>query len=161
MENKKPILVIGIGNLIIKDEGVGIHVVRRMNDMSLPPSVELLDGGILATSWLYLIEGRKKVIVIVTMKGGGQPGTIYRFTDKEIGEKRKGYFRTIEEQEFTDDVKTSRIMGTPPDEVIFLGIEPEDTGEESFMLEIALSPTLESKMPEIIEMVMKEIETKS
>jgi hydrogenase maturation protease len=158
MDVKKKILILGIGNLLLKDEGIGIHVVERLKSMSLPSDVEVIDGGTLSSSFLYLIEGRKKVIVLNSMKGNGPPGTIYRFTDEDIEDKRKGYYRTIQELEFMDAFRQSRFMGTQPDKVIFIGIEPEDTGEKNLMLETSLSPTIEKKIPIIIEMVMEEIE---
>jgi hydrogenase maturation protease len=158
MENKKKILILGIGNLLFRDEGIGIHVVRRLQGMSLPPDVEVMDGATSGFDLVYVIENRGKVVVLNAMQGGGPPGTVYRFTDKEMEEKRKGYPGTLYENEFIDYLKTARFLGTVPDEVVFLGIEPEDMGEKDLKGEIILSPTLEKKVPEIIEMVMKEIE---
>ncbi len=157
MENKKSILILGIGNLLFKDEGVGIHVVEKLKTMELPPDVEALDGGMMATVFMYIIEGRKKVIVINAIQAGGAPGTIYRFNEKEFYEKRKGHPRTTQETEFEDALKTTYLMKTTPDEFVLIGVEPEDMGEKDLKLNIGLSPTLEKKMPEIIEMVMKEI----
>lgn len=153
----KPILIIGIGNILMKDEGAGIHVVERMRSMPLPPYIEVLDGGSETVSLAYILEKRKKVVAVFALKGGGVPGSIYRFTGKDIDEKRKGYHRSIEEQKFTDHLKMTRTLGTEPDEVVIFGIEPEDTGEKSLRLEIGLSPSIEAKMPEIIEMVMREL----
>jgi len=157
VENKKSILIVGIGNLLFKDEGVGIHVVEKLKTMELSTDIELLDGGMMAPVFMYIIEGRKKVIVINAMQGGGPPGSIYRFSEKEYYEKRKGFPRTTQESEFEDAVKTTYMMKTTPDEVVFIGVEPEDMGEKDLKLNIGLSPTLEKKLPEIIEAVIKEI----
>ena len=160
MENQKRILILGIGNLLCKDEGFGIHIVNRLKDMALPPYVEVVDGGTLSSHFIEIVGGRKKIIVIDAIKADGLPGTIYRLTDKDIENKRKGYFRTVFEQEFIDAWKTTYFLRTQPEEVVYIGVEPEDTGEKSLMLEIGLSPTIEKRIPEIIEMVMKEIEEK-
>jgi len=157
MEDQKRILILGIGNLLLKDEGIGIHVVNRLKDMVLPPYVEVIDGGTLSNYFIQIIEGREKVIVIDAIRADGLPGTIYRLTDKNIEDKRKGYFRTVFEQEFTDALKTTYILKNQPEEVVYIGVEPEDTGEKSLMAEIGLSPTIEKRIPEIIEMVMREI----
>ena len=82
MDSKKPILVLGIGNLILKDEGFGVHVVQKMADMPLQGDVEVMDGGTMGLDLLYSMEGRKKVIVIDVVNADGPPGTLYRFTDK-------------------------------------------------------------------------------
>jgi len=157
VEDKKKILILGIGNLLFKDEGVGIHVVEKLKTMNLPSDVEVLDGGILATSFMYIIEKRKKVIVIDAMQAGGSPGTVYRLTEKDFLEKRKGHSRTTQETEFEDALLTTHLLKTNPDEIVFIGVEPDDMGEKALKLEMKLSPVLEQKLPEIIEMVIKEI----
>jgi hydrogenase maturation protease len=158
MEEQKKVLILGIGNLLLKDEGIGIHVVNRLKDMVLPPYVEVIDGGTLSNYFIEIVGGREKVIVIDSIKADGPPGTIYRLTGSDIENKRKGYYRTVFEQEFIDAWKTTYILGTQPEEVVLIGVEPEDTGEKSLMLEIGLTPTIEKRIPDIIEMVMKEIE---
>ena len=157
MDNQKKILVMGIGNLLFKDEGIGIHVAQKLMNMSLPSDVEVLDGGMLVTGFYALMAGRRKAIIIDAMKAGCPPGTIYRFVGSDIPEKRKGYFRTTQELEFTKDLEDARFAGTSPEEIVFIGIEPEDMGEKSQKLEIGLSPIIEEKIPEIIEMVMEEL----
>jgi hydrogenase maturation protease len=157
VEDQKKILILGIGNILLKDEGIGIHVVNRLKDMVLPLYVEVVDGGTLSDYFFHLIGGRKKVIVIDSIKADGPPGTIYRLTGSDIEDKRKGYYRTVFEQEFIDAWKTTYLLGTQPEEVVYIGVEPEDTGEKTLMLEIGLTPTLEKRIPDIIEMVMKEI----
>ena len=151
MENKKSILILGIGNLLLKDEGVGVHVVNRLKDMPLPPDVEVMDGGTMGIDLLYYIEGREKVVVIDTAKAGDPPGTVYRFTDNELTEKRE-FLRTAHGIDFSDVVKTARMLGTKPDEIIFIGVEPEDMSEG-----LELSPLIEKRIPFIIKLVMKEI----
>ena len=158
---KKPILIVNIGNILLKDEGIGYHVAERIKQMPLPPDVEFADGGILGNKLLYYIEGRKKVIVIQMLKKGGLPGTIYRFTEKEMKAWTEGRNRTVPEWEFYSEVEMARVIGTQPDEMVFFGVEPEDTGEETLECAIELTPTLEKKVPEIIELVMKEIEVSS
>ncbi len=154
---KKHILIIGIGNNLLKDEEVGIHVIERMAAIDLPEGIELIDGQTEGASMAYLIEGREKVIAVTSLRGGGVPGSIYRLAESDMREGRKGSRRTIEEQKFLDQIMIARALGTAPAEVIVIGVEPEDTGEESLSLEIGLSPAVEQKVPVIIAMVMQEI----
>jgi hydrogenase maturation protease len=149
--DKKPILILGIGNLLLKDEGVGVHIVNRLKEMPLPPDVEVMDGGTMGIDLLYYIEGREKVVVIDTAKAGDPPGTVYRFTDNELAEKRE-FLRTAHGIDFSDVVKTAKMLGTKPDEIIFIGVEPEDMSEG-----LELSPLIEKRIPFIIKLVMKEI----
>ena len=149
----KPILILGIGNILLKDEGVGVHTAMKMMEMDLPPDVEVMDGGTMGLNLLYYIEGRKKVIVIDTVLVGDPPGTIYRFTDESLVDN-KPMLRTAHGIDFSDVIKTSKMLGTKPEEIVFIGIEPESLDEG-----LELTPTIEKRVPVLIKMVMKEIET--
>ncbi len=153
MENLKKILIIGIGNILMRDDGVGVRVIEKMRQMPIPADVEIIDGGVMGLNLLYYVEGRKKVIVIDSVNIGKPPGTIYRFTENALIEKKE-LLRSAHGVDFTDVIKTSEFLGTKPEEIIFIGIEPEDISEG-----MELSPKLQSRIPRIIELVMKELET--
>ena len=152
MVKKKDILVLGIGNTMLKDEGIGVRVAEKMMEMSLPPEVEVMDGGIKGLDLLYYIEGRKKVIVVDAVKAGAPPGTLFRFTDNDIAAK-KGVMRSAHGIDFSDVIAVARFTGTKPDEVIFLGVEPYDLS-----VSMELSPKIEEMIPILINLVMKEID---
>jgi hydrogenase maturation protease len=151
----KPILILGIGNILLKDEGVGVHTANKMMKMDLPPDVEVMDGGTMGLNLLFYIEGRKKVIVIDTVLVGDPPGTIYRFTDESLVDN-KPMLRTAHGVDFSDVIKTSKMLGTKPDEIIFIGIEPESLDEG-----LELTPTIEKRVPVLIKMVMRELGIKT
>jgi hydrogenase maturation protease len=146
----KKILVLGIGNVILKDEGIGVHVAEKMKQMALPPDVEVMDGGIKGLDLLYFIEGRKKVIVVDAVKAGAPPGTLFRFTDNDLADK-KGFIRSAHGIDFSDVVAIAKFQGNKP-EIVFLGIEPEDIGAG-----MELSPLIEKNIPVLIKLVLKEI----
>jgi len=150
MEVQKEILILGVGNLLLKDEGVGVHVVKRLEDINLPSYVEVLDGGTLGLDLLFYIEGRKKVIVIDAVKAGGSPGTIYRFADSDIEAKANISF-SAHHIDFMDVLKTAHFLGRNP-EITFIGIEPKNISEG-----LKLSPEIEGKIPKVIDLVMREI----
>jgi len=152
MVKQKEILVLGIGNTILKDEGIGVRVAEKMMEMSLPPEVEVMDGGIKGLDLLYYIEGRKKVIVVDAVKAGAPPGTLFRFTDNDIAAK-KGIMRSAHGIDFSDVIAVARFTGTKPAEIIFLGIEPYDLS-----VSMELSPKIEEMIPILINLVMKEID---
>lgn len=147
---KKKILILGIGNIIIKDEGVGVRVAQEMQRMSLPPDVEVLDGGIKGLDLLDFIEDREKVVVVDAVKAGAPPGTLFRFTDKDLAGK-KGMLRSAHGIDFSDVIAIAALMGKKPD-IVFLGIEPEDLS-----VGMELSPLIEKNVPVLINLVMKEI----
>jgi len=152
MKEQKPILVLGIGNLLLKDEGIGVRVAEQMMQMSLPPDVEVMDGGTGGLDLLYVIEGRKKVIVVDAVKAGSPPGTLFRFTDKDLAQK-KGFLRSGHGIDFSDVITASTYFKTKPDDIVFLGIEPEDIGAG-----MELSPKMGEMTPVLINLVIKEID---
>lgn len=151
MKSPKPILILGIGNILLRDEGVGVHAVRKMMEMNMPPDVELVDGGTMGLNLLYHIEGRKKVIVIDTVLTDDPPGTIYRFTDDALV-MNKPLLRTAHGIDFTDVIATAKFLGTKPDEIVFIGIKPESLEEG-----LELTPTIEKRVPALIKLVMREL----
>jgi hydrogenase maturation protease len=136
----------------MKDDGIGVRVVERINKTDLPPNVEVMDGGVLGLNLMYYIEGRKKVIVIDAVNVGKPPGTIYRFTEEALLEK-KDLLRSAHGVDFYDVIKTAELLGTKPGEVVFIGIEPEVVDEG-----IEISPSLEKRIPRVIELIFMEIE---
>jgi hydrogenase maturation protease len=153
-KSQKPILILGIGNILLKDEGIGVHVANKFMEMPLPPEVEVMDGGTLGIDLLFYIEGREKVIVVDTVKAGEPPGTMYRFTDKELSFK-KDFLRTAHGIDFADVVRTADRLGTKPEEIVFIGIEPQDMNEG-----MELSPLIAERIPAIIELVRREIQAR-
>ena len=82
--NKPRIVVVGVGNLLLKDEGVGVHVAQALQKVSSPVDFEVVDGGT-SPDIFPLFEGVEKLIVVDAAMGGGQPGDIYRFTLDALG----------------------------------------------------------------------------
>jgi hydrogenase maturation protease len=153
MSPQRKILILGIGNVLLKDEGIGVRVAEKMMQMSLPSHVEVLDGGVKGLDLLYFIDGREKVIVVDTVKAGAPPGTLFRFTDKDLAAK-KGTLRSAHGIDFSDVISIADFMGIKPPEIVFLGIEPE-----SLDASMELSPLIEKNIPVLINLVLKEIES--
>ena len=151
MTKVQDILILGIGNLLLKDEGIGVHVVRRLKDVTLPDNVEVLDGGTAGLELVDFIENRKKVIVIDAVKTGDRPGTIYRLTEKNLNMKPKAIM-SFHEIDFLHALYLSEVLGNKPEETIVIGIEPKDMTDGT-----ELSPEIEERIPRIIEVVMEEL----
>jgi hydrogenase maturation protease len=151
MTKVQDILILGIGNLLLKDEGVGVHVVKKLKEMPLPENVEVLDGGTAGLDLVDFIEGRKKLIVIDAVNAGDKPGTIYRLTEENLDIKPKA-ITSFHEIDFLDALHMSEVMKSKPEEIVVIGIEPKDMSNG-----LELSPEIEERIPRIIEIVMKEL----
>jgi hydrogenase maturation protease len=150
--SQKNILILGIGNILLKDEGIGVHVVNRLKEMNLPENVEVLDGGTAGLELVDFIENREKLIVIDAVKAGDKPGTIYRLTESNLKIKPKAIM-SFHEIDFLDALYLSEVMKTnKPKETVVIGIEPKDMSDG-----LELSPEIEERIPKIIDVVMKEL----
>jgi hydrogenase maturation protease len=151
MTKVQDILILGIGNLLLKDEGIGVHVVKKMKEISVPDNVEVLDGGTAGLDLVDFIEGRKKLIVIDAVNAGERPGTLYRLTEENLDIKQKAIM-SFHDIDFLDALYMSETMNNKPEEVVVIGVEPKDMSEG-----LELSPEIEEKIPDIIKLVMKEL----
>jgi hydrogenase maturation protease len=153
MKEKLPrIVIIGVGNLLLKDEGVGIHVIKALQEMHLPADVELIDGGTSPDLIAYTRAG-DKMIIIDCAKSGGKAGSIYRFKPEDLA-AGKGTLTSVHEIGVRENLKLMEMTGNKPKEIVIIGIEPAemDWGME-------LSKKLKKRLPDIIKVLLKEIRT--
>lgn len=148
----KETLVMGVGNILLRDEGIGVHVVREMMKMDLPDEVEVLDGGTAAIDLLHAVEGRRRMIVIdALLIEGEEPGAVYRLTPDQLQPTFRGK-TSLHQLGLIEVLEMAYLIGEAPDTVIF-GIVPESIG--SFGLEP--TPRVRARIPQIIDLVIKEI----
>lgn len=150
---KKPILVLGVGNTLLKDEGVGVHVARRLQDMDLPENVEVLEGGVLGLDLLDHLEEREKIIVVDAVDGDVGPGAIYRLTRKDIEVGNTRCLTSLHEIDLPQVFATADLMGIKIEPMVLIGVQPKDMS----MGYDELTPEVEAAIPKVIELVLKEI----
>ena len=79
--------VLGAGNVLMGDDGVGVHVVKAMQEQGgLPEGIELIDAGTATLNVLGMLEGVEHLIIVDAVKSGAAPGTIYRFSPDDVTE---------------------------------------------------------------------------
>lgn len=143
--NTPQILVIGLGNLLASDEGVGVHLIRQLLDeFNAPENFELIDGGTLGFELLERIENCDDLILIDAVNTKEQPGTIIILKDDEI----PAYFEmkvSPHQQSFQEILAYGRVKGTVP-HVTLLGIQPHST-----QTGVELSDLIESRLPVLKE----------
>jgi len=169
MLNEAKIIVLGVGNLLLQDEGIGVHIVEILHNSDLDyPNLEIIDGGT-SPEIASLIEDADKLIIIDAVRGGKEPGTIYRFTIDEVEpgslcspeaplryEERdtEVYSKiSLHQMHLIDNLQMLGLVGKSPKNVIIIGVEPK-----TIELGLELSPEIRSKIPEIIRLVKNEIQ---
>ncbi len=148
---RRPILVLGIGNILLRDEGVGVRVIERMQGMPLPDDVELVDGGTAGADLLDVLAERRKVIVIDAVQAEAEPGTVLRFTADELVQP-DGVGMSLHELGLGEALTMTRQLGCAPKDVVVFGIKPKDTGSG-----LELSEEVEASVPKVVELILPEI----
>jgi len=150
MESGGNILVLGIGNVLMGDEGVGVHVVRHLERLAMPSGVELLDGGTGSFQLLDPMQRARKIILIDATLDGNPAGTVRRLTPRFSSE----YPRTLTAHDIglKDLLDTFYLLERPCDITLFaVSISPlQDVGVE-------LQPEIAARVPEIANLVMQEL----
>jgi hydrogenase maturation protease len=120
------ILVVGLGNILLSDEGVGVAVVRRLAaEGRLPAGVEVIDGGTCGMDLLPEIAGADRMIVVDAARTGKAPGTVLEID----GEDMPAFFTakmSPHQRGFTDMLATLDLHDARPREVMLVAVEPED-----------------------------------
>ena len=149
----KKILILGIGNILLKDEGAGVHLINYLKEnYRFPANVTLLDGGSLGMRLIPWIEGSDILIIADTFAGNGSPGTIYRYEYEQLRGKIC-VKNSLHQTTFLETLAAADLMGVLPARIIFHGIQPDDITPWG----IEMTPVLEKAFPEFTRAVVDEI----
>lgn len=137
-----PVMVIGIGNLLMGDEGVGVHAIDRLRQRPWPDHVSLLDGGTGGFHLLEYLQGQPRVVMIDATTDGQAPGT--------VSELRPRYAADFPRSLTAHDIGLRDLM----DAVVLVGGWPDVTLITVSIAEVApmvitLSPAVEAALPEV------------
>ena len=143
------ILIIGVGNTILQDEGVGMHAARALEREKLPPGVLVIEAETSIMDFLPQIQAAEKIIIIDALRTGAPPGTIYRLTpedlpvDAALSLHAMGPLQVIQLAKQAGDFRA---------EVIIIGVEPKEMD-----LGMELTPEVKAQLPKIVEVVLGEL----
>jgi len=146
------IVILGTGNELLSDEGVGVHAARALQTElpSTEDAVEVIDGGT-CPDICYMVEGAEKLVIVDAVRGGCEPGTIYRFTPDQIDADR-GLVTSVHELGLLENLSLMDFAGGKPKETVIIGVEPAELKPG-----LELSRRLQDRMPRILETVLREI----
>ena len=146
------ILVLGIGNILQSDDGIGVHIINHIleSGMEIPADVELIDGGTAGFDLLSIMTGREKIIIVDALRADDTPGSIYRFTPEHAA----GSFITfsLHEVGIMKVIRTLSLLGEDP-KIEFIGIVPEDIST----LKIGISPEVEKSIPMAVDQIFNAV----
>lgn len=149
----KRISVVGVGNPLMRDDGIGIHAVKYLEERGVPKGIELIDGGTHSYDLLDYFAEADVVIVIDAIQAGGEPGTIYRAPLDELDLKpNRDTATSLHDINFVEAVHMLRLMGHDPEFIVF-GVQPKE-----MYLDLELSPEVGAKLPRLAELIQEEIQ---
>ncbi len=151
-DSQKKIVVLGVGNVLLRDEGVGIYVVNELAKEILPENVEVVDGGLVGRDFLPLLERADKLIIVNILKRDDKPGACLKPDLSEVERALKVEDTSIDQLALFSALDDVKVRGNCP-EIVVISVVPKevDVGME-------LSRELEEAIPAIIERIREEFD---
>lgn len=148
-DTHEKVLVLGVGNLLLRDEGVGVHAAVNLLRFPLPEHVEVVEGGTDGFKLFHIIMETDRLIVVDCVRGGDEPGSIYRFDIEDYDHFPDIYKTSVHQISIEEVITLSGTMRTPPRTTI-IGIEPDE-----ILMSMELSDTVRRVMPRVLEIVLE------
>ena len=146
------VVVLGIGNTILSDEGAGVHAAAALEACyELPDNIEVIDGGTSGMELLGPLSDTDFLVVLDAVKAGQPPGTLVKLSGKEV----PIFFRTKlspHQVSICDVLASLEFAGDLPGKIVLIGIEPE-----SLELGTNLTPTVAARISEMASMAAHEL----
>jgi hydrogenase maturation protease len=152
-KRSKSTLVLGIGNILLSDEGIGVRVIEYLQTQALPKNVELVDGGTAGADLIDVLTDRKNVIIIDAADADGDPGTILRFTPEDFLADEQDPL-SLHDLNIPQTLAMTHLMGCAPLNVICLAVIPQ-----SIEPGMELTDTIKPLVAKLAEMVTEEIKS--
>jgi hydrogenase maturation protease len=146
-------LVLGVGNILLRDEGIGVKVIQQLEaEYAFSSNVELMDGGTLGLRLIDPISRTDHLIVVDAVQNGESPGTLYRLPTEELA-KKVTFKNSLHQLDLLETLAYVEILGNRPSAVI-LGVEPADISPWG----TDLTEVVQSRLPELCVRVLEEVE---
>jgi hydrogenase maturation protease len=146
------IVVLGVGNTLLSDEGIGVRAIEKLElDYILPPEVVIVDGGTTGMEMLDDLSKCDHIIIIDAVRSGKAPASIVRLA----GEQVPVFFKTKlspHQIGLSDVLATLAFIDEQPGGVTVIGVEPV-----SLATGMSLSPQVEARLPELMDLVVTEL----
>ncbi len=149
---RAPILVMGVGNILCRDDGFAAAVLSALAAENLPEQVELFDAGTSAIDLMDIFADRRKLIVLDAVRGGKEPGTLYRFSPEDV-EQGGLPMNSLHQVGLLETLKLGELVDCKPEQTVVIGVQPASTA-----LGIGVSDAVRQAVPHAVCLVVNEIE---
>lgn len=141
-------VVMGLGNLLNRDEGLGVHLLKQLDaQLNSPDDLELLDGGVLGLNLLPIVEDSSYLLVLDAIDAGEEPGTVIELSREQIP-LYAGVKLSQHQVTFQEVLGLANIRGLLPEHLHMIGIQPSDLS-----VGVDMSPVVQQAFPEALSRV--------
>jgi hydrogenase maturation protease len=145
--------LIGLGNILMRDDGIGVHAVREIEQrFRFTPKIDIMDGGTLGLALLPLIEWYERVLFLDAVEAGLEPGTIVVREGEEVP-AFLGSQVSVHQAGLADLMYAARLAGMMPPDVCLVGIQPQ-----SVSLSLETTALLQDKKEDLIRVVLARLD---
>jgi hydrogenase maturation protease len=146
------VAIIGVGNILMMDEGIGVRVIEELRRRELPEGVDLFDAGTAIMDLMGDLRDYDRLIIVDAVQGGSPPGTLYRFRPEDLGKKLGGSgAMSLHQVSLLDGLALERLATGRTYDITIIGVEPERVE-----MGLELSAALHASLPKIAEVVLGE-----
>lgn len=150
--HRSEVTILGVGNVILRDEGFGVRVVEYLDaHYAFPDNVQLVDGGTLGIELTQYITGTNKLLVIDSINGGAEPGTMFCFHNDHVMEHFQDKL-SAHEVGIQDVLGLLTVTGHKIPEVIVIGAQPFDLEAG-----VELSAGMQKLLPQVVETALEKL----
>jgi hydrogenase maturation protease len=144
----RPLTVLGIGNILLGDDGIGVRVVQELaGDAGLPPATEVVDGGTRGLELLPLVAASSALVIVDGIDVGAPPGSLHTYPNNLLA-AAAGTHLTVHQVGLADLVGTARLAGMVPSQLVLVGIQVATTS-----VGVGLSRPVELAVPAAVSTV--------
>ena len=149
----KHVLILGPGNPLLRDEGIGVRVVEELKGLELPDGVTVVEGGTAGLGLIGLMEGYQRVIIVDAADMGHPPGRVVRFTPLEAQFKTAEAPLSLHQIGLGEALALAEALEMAPAELVIIGIQPSRIEGG-----VGLSPEVQGAIPQIIRIILDELD---
>jgi len=145
------ILILGVGNLLLTDDGFGVHVINALREIPLPPSVRLIEAGIVSHQLIPDFHAADLLIFIDAVEAGDTPGSIFRFRPEDM-QFMSQLKVSLHDISLIDVLHMTALTGERP-ETIIIAVQPKETK----FCSMELNAEVKAVIPKVIDLVLEEL----
>lgn len=148
-----PVLILGLGNPLRGDDGIGPAVIEALRQVELPPEVELMDGGTAGLGLLTAISGRQHLLVVDAAEMGRPPGTVVVFRPEAVSLEKAASALSPHQLGFAEVLEVAGRLALAPQRIKVFAVQPDRLDWEQ-----GLSPAVQNSLSQVFAAIREELD---